>query len=513
MSNSELVIALDLGTTALKCAVFDAAGQAIAEASREYSLITPSPEVVEFPVESYWNQFVEATRELLSNPKVDSQRIAGLGLSVQGETFVLVDANLKPLRNAIIWLDNRATKEAQELSEKFSSKVFYEATGQPEILAAWPAPKLLWLKKNERQVYDKAAKILLLEDYFLARLTGEIVSEGSLLTSTGYWNFRTKDWWEPMLQEIGIDKNKLPKIIEPGSPIGKLIPAVAEELGLPKTLIVCAGALDQACGAIGGGSVEPGIFSENTGAAVALCATLDQARLDPSGRIPCHYHGIPDTYMFHTFTSGGIVLKWFRDQLATFEAAKAKESGIDPYSMLSEMAANVSAGSDGLIMLPHLQGAMAPENNQDARGAFVGISLSHGKGHFVRSLLESIAFVVRRNLDAMAESGANFSSIRALGGGAKSPVWKQIEADITGLPVVTTKQADAGTLGAALITATGLGWYADCREAARVAVKLDRTYEPNPKNRDVYEAAYASFVQVYEGLVPAFPELAKIRTK
>ena len=222
--------------------------------------------------------------------------------------------------------------------------------------------------------------------------------------------------------------------------------AVADELGLDSTTVVCAGALDQACGAISGGNVAPGGFSENTGAAVAICSTLQELSWDPAGVVPVHYHGIPDTYMFHTFSGGGIVLKWLRDEFCEPQVQAATRDGQNAYDVLGALAATVEPGADGLLMLPHLQGAMAPENNENARGVLMGLTLRHTRAHVVRALMEGICFVVRRNVEAFAAAGVRTEQIRTLGGGSRSPVWKQIEADVTGVPVVTTQQADAGAL-------------------------------------------------------------------
>jgi xylulokinase len=213
-----------------------------------------------------------------------------------------------------VWLDNRATDESAELAERFGAIELYARTGQPKMLATWPAAKLLWLARHHPEIARRTARYLLIEDYLLARMTGEYVTEGSLATSTCYWDLGTKTWWPAMLDALSVDVSQRPAVVEPGTPVGRILPAIAEELGLDRTTVVCAGALDQACGAIGGGNVAPGGFSENTGAAVAICSTLTGLSRDPARVVPVHYHGIADTYMFHTFSTGGIVLKWLRDE-------------------------------------------------------------------------------------------------------------------------------------------------------------------------------------------------------
>jgi sugar (pentulose or hexulose) kinase len=271
---------------------------------------------------------------------------------------------------------------------------------------------------------------------------------------------------------------------------------------------VGTGALDQACGAIGVGNVMPGRLSENTGAAVALCATLDGPTLDPEQRIPCHYHGIPDHYMLHTFTSGGIVLQWFRDQLGDAERATARNLGIDAYELLSLEAKTVAPGCDGLLALPHFQGAMAPDSNSLAKGAFVGLTLTHTRAHLVRAVLESVAYVIRRNVEVFDDLQAAPNGIWSLGGGAKSPVWKQIEADVLQLPVIAAANHDAATLGAAVLAGVATGQYADVKEAASQMVPVGTTYKPNPSMRDVYDEGYGHYQATYEALCPVFERMA-----
>jgi sugar (pentulose or hexulose) kinase len=497
-----LLLGVDLGTTAIKGGLHRLDGSVVASASAEYELHSPSPAVVEVTVGTYWGAFTSVVHSLLRNQPAARTRIAAIGLSAQGETLVPVDRDGDALRNAIVWLDNRAQHESAELDDKFGQQLTYEVTGQPGMLPTWPAAKVLWLARNEPETFERAAQFLLIEDYFIARLTGHPVCEGSLVTSTCYWDFRAKRWWPEMLNAIGIDASQLPPLVEPGAAVGQLLPSVAGELGLERGTLVCAGALDQACGAIGVGNVRPGILSENTGTAVALCATLDGPRLDPGMRMPCHYHGVPDTYMFHTFTTGGLVLRWFRDAFCESDVELALRDGADPYTLIANRAAAIQPGSLGLVVLPHLQGAMAPDANPDARGVILGLSLHHGRDHVARALLESVAFVIRRNVEVLEELGIRVDSIRASGGGAKSPLWKQIEADVTGRPVHVTSQTEAATLGACILAGQGAGFYGSVAEAADNMVTLTGVFEPAAENAACYDEAYHVYRAATEALAP-----------
>lgn len=498
------ILAFDLGTTALKCALHDLNGNVVAKASEEYQLITPNPDAVEMEAETYWQAFKSTVARVLKTSGVQPSEIKALGVSAQGETLILVDRDGNPLRRAIVWLDNRAQKEADDLGGTFTHRHAFEITGQVKLVPTWPVSKILWLKRNEPEVFAKTGKFLLIEDYFIHRLTGEFVCEGSLVTSTCYWDFRTRRWWKEMLDELGIAETQLPEYRESGEPVAKLRSDVAAELGLDPNTMVCTGALDQACGAIGVGNIKPGVFSENTGAALAICATVNQPILDPGNQMPCHYHGIPGLYMLHTFTSGGIVMRWFRDEFAGAEMQVARSTGMDAYDLLGRMAATVAPGCEGLVMLPHLQGAMAPEANPKACGTFYGFTLRHGRNHFARAIMESVGFIVRRNIEVIEGLGVPVNEVRALGGGARSRIWKQIEADIIGRPVLTTSNEEAATLGAAILAGKAVGLYSNIEEAAERMIQIKERFEPNPEHRALYDDAFGTYVKLYDALCPLF---------
>lgn len=498
------ILAFDLGTTALKCALHNLNGDVLAKASEEYQLITPDADSVEMDVETYWRAFKSAVARVLKESGINPTEIKAMGISAQGETLILVDQEGKPLRRAIVWLDNRAQKESEILGDTFGHRHAYEITGQVKLVPTWPASKILWIKNHEPKIFEKTAKFLLIEDYFLYRLTGEYVTEGSLVTSTCYWNFRTRGWWGEMLEQLGISEKQLPRYRESGESVGKLLPEIAVELGLSPNTIACTGALDQACGAIGVGNIKPGVFSENTGAALAICATVNQPIIDPGDQMPCHYHGLPGLYMLHTFTSGGIVMRWFRDEFATMEMQVGKSSGMDAYDLMGLEAEKVTAGCEGLVMLPHLQGAMAPEANPKASGVFYGFTLRHGRNHFTRAIMESVCFIVRRNIEVIEGLGVQVNEIRALGGGARSRIWKQMEADIVGRPVLTTCNEEAATLGAAILAGKAVGLYSSVEEAAEKMIQIKERFEPTSSNRAIYDGTFATYVELYDALRPLF---------
>ncbi|MDR3123358.1 MAG: FGGY-family carbohydrate kinase [Treponema sp.] len=498
------ILALDLGTTAIKVAVVDMAGRLAATSTREYKLLTPDTLSVELGVETYWEAFKAGVREALSESGVPGSSLACLGISAQGETLILIDESGNPLRNAIVWMDNRAQKEAAELSEQFPQELTYKITGQVSIVPTWPASKLLWIKKHEPEVFRKIHKVLLIEDYFIYRLTGKFACQGSLICSTVYWDINTKKWWPGMLKYLGISEAQLPEIYEPGEVVGPVKNDIAGELGVSEGMTVCTGALDQAAGTIGVGNIAPGLFSENTGAALAICATVNGSFMDPAFQMPCHYHGIKDLYMAHTFTTGGMALKWFRDAFCDLEVALGAKTGLDDYYLMDEEAKRIPPGSDGLVMLPHLQGAMAPEANPKAKGVYFGITLKHTRAHFIRAVMEGVGFIVMRNIEAIESMKIPVREIRVLGGGSRSAVWNQIKADITGRVIWTTGTPDAACLGAAIISGVSCGLFPTVKEAVEKMVTLKRKFEPDLENHRRYRKLFEEYKQLYAALCPLF---------
>lgn len=494
------ILSVDLGTTALKTALFDQEGKLMASSNREYKLLTPTALSVELDVETYWDAFREGVRDVLKLAKVDPQTIKGVGISAQGETLILMGKDGKPLRNAIVWLDNRAQEEASILANEFGNEASYKITGQVKIVPTWPASKIFWIRRNEEDIFNQVYKYLLIEDYFIYRLTGKLVAEGSLLCSTVYWNITTKKWWDDMLTYLGISVEQLPEIKEPGEPVGTILPSVAAELGLSQQMVVATGALDQAAGAIGVGNIKPGIISENTGAALAICTTVDKPFIDSRGEMPCHYHGIPDVYMAHTFTSGGMVLRWFRDSFCQTECQVASLTGFDAYDLLSKEAESIPAGCEGLVMLPHLAGAMAPEANPKAKGVFFGFTLHHTKPYFVRAIMEAIACIVKRNIDTLEGLKIKVNEIRSLGGGARGRLWNQIKADLTQRPVLTMENEEAACLGAAILAGKAVGIFSSLEEACEKMVVVKERFEPNSTNFNIYTKTYENYIELYENL-------------
>lgn len=496
----QYIIGLDLGTTALKIALFDNKGKLQGAITKEYSLITPQVSWVEEKPEVYWDAFKTGLVELLQKTGCEADKIKALGISAQGETLFFVDKDGKPLRNSIVWLDNRAQPQAEALQKYFGNEICYKRTGQVSFEACWPASKILWIKENEPEVFNKTAKFLLIEDYFIYRLCGQYVSEGSLLCSTTYWDIISKKYWTEMLDYMGINEDRLPKIMESGEQVDAIMPDVAKELGLSTNTIICTGALDQAAGAIGVGNIKEGMFSENIGAALAICVPVSKPTFDPNMCMPLHYFALPDMYMIHTFTNGGMTLRWYRDNFCQLEMTMAELTQEDAYDLLSKEAASVPAGSDGLVMLPHLAGSLAPDVKSTAKGVFYGFTLMHGKAHFTRAIMEGVGYIVKRNIEALSNMGIEVIELCSLGGGSKSPIWNQIKSDITGKKLMTSKCSEAACLGVAILAGKAVGMFSSVEEAIDKMISIDAEYVPNLDNKEVYDVEYLAYKELFQSL-------------
>ena len=500
-----LLVGLDVGTTSVKAGIFDEHGRQLAAARREYRLDHPAPDRVEIGALTWWTSAVGAVRDALSRSGADPGAVAAIGVSSQGETVVAVDGNGRPLGPAIVWLDNRATAESRVLAASFDDALVYDRTGVPAMNPTWTAAKLLWWRDHEPALFRRAARFLLAEDFVLHRLTGRFVTDGSVACTTLLLDIRDGGWWAPMLDAVGIGADRLPEITAPGSVVGILNTAAAAELGIPAGVPIVAGGMDQAAGAVGVGNAVPGVISESTGGALTVQASVARHGGDPSGKTPVYLHSAPGRYLYcPVCPTGGMALTWFRDRLGEPELASAATSGGDAYDLLTALAATAPAGCDGLTMLPHLAGAFSPEYVPEARGVFAGLTLSHGRAHMVRAVLESVAFMLRRNLELLATAGAPAAEIRSHGGGARSALWNQVKADVCGVPVVTLEGEDAAVRGDAMLAGVAIGVYPDLVAAGAAMIHPEARYEPDPANRAAYDGAYDRYVRLFDALRPLF---------
>jgi xylulokinase len=307
-----------------------------------------------------------------------------------------------------------------------------------------------------------------------------------------------------MLDYLGINENQLPQLIESGVLVGEMLDDIKKEFELTGKVSVCSGALDQAAGALGAGNVKQGMFSAAIGAAVAFCVPIKKPTFDPNRNMPLHYFAIPDMYMIHTFTNGGMTMRWFRDKFCDSEMNLEKAGVGDSYCLIDHEVKMISPGSDGLVMLPHLSGSLAPDVNPKAKGVWFGFSLAHTRAHFARSIMESLGYIMHRNMDALAKMGIIVSEARVIGGGSRSDIWNQILADINGVRIITMNSSEAPCLGAAILAGKGIGLFNDLEEAVSKMAFIKNTYNPDRKNFSVYDEGYEMYKKLFADLVECF---------
>jgi xylulokinase len=447
-----------------------------------------------------------AIRRLLQKWAGEPVRIAAVAVSSHAETVIPMAADGQPSRNALVWMDNRSQPEADELTGELGLQKVLEISGQPDIGSIWPVTKFRWLSKHEPETVRRTAAFLLPEDYILFRLSGRFAGEYSLWSSSLVLDIRRKLLSDEMIRFAGISPQQIPPVHPSGTAIGHISSACAAETGLSTTTAVVTGAIDQACAAIAAGNVAPGIVTESTGSVLALLATVSEPIFGAETRVPCHIHALPDTYCLLPWnTTGGLALKWFKDRFAPDLVAQASAHGQDVYALLTAAAEEVTPGSDGLIMLPHLEGAFFPEFDAQARAVFFGFTLSHTRAHFTRSIMEAVAYMIRRDLEGIGRLGVQAKELRVLGGGAKSRLWAQIKADVCNMPVVMPSHGEAAVLGAAMLAAVGVGMYTSIPAAARLMVKESARVEPDPNSRTVYDMAYRLYGDLYESVKCLYP--------
>ena len=459
-------LGIDIGTTSVKAAAFDDSLNMKASLTADYTLDSHG-DIVEFDANEYWSIVKGAIDELRAKVEIDA-----LAVDTQCETMILTDKEGNPLCPAIVWLDNRATEEAQIIASHFGHKKVYEVTGQPEITATWPACKLLWVKRNKPEIWDKVERIFLLEDWILYKLTGKFITEKTLQSSTIYLNIKTGEWWDEMLDFIGVDKAKLPEIL----PSAKL---VGEYDGIK----IVTGAIDQIAGAIGAGVVKQGTVSVMTGTTMVIFLPADTVpEYDAKSIVPCHVNYDGKYCLLSWTPTAGMALKWFKNAFCESFS----------FGELDALAEKINPGCDGLTFLPYLCGSTMPKYNPEARGSFTGLTPEHTRAHFVRGVMESVACMLKSNLDYL---GLDVNEIRAMGGGANSPLWCQMKADMTGKRLVTLKNKETACLGSAILAGVGVGAF-DSVESAAEKLELDRVFESQGTDYSECYERYLSYDKI-----------------
>ncbi|GHV70591.1 xylulokinase [Spirochaetia bacterium] len=496
------ILVFDLGTTSVKAVLFDEELKRIDLQSVEYTLIAGQASRVEYPAEGYWNALCRAAECIFERRRDAAEKIAGISVTTQGETLIPVDERGEALRRAIVWLDGRAETQAAAIRTKIKREDFFRITGVPECTGLCPLSKLIWLKENEKAIYQKTRWFLLLGDYILFKLTGIICTEKTLLSTTGYFRIDEDRVWDELLEDLGLARDRIPPVKESGEVIGAISPEAARQLGLNDRALVTSGAMDQICGAVGAGNFVAGTLTEVTGTALCVGATIPKQAIDGRGSIPVYRHIFTDRYLVLPVSmTAGMALKWFRDTFCPSETEEAARTGQDVYDLLGALAASSPPLARGLLHIPYLSGSIQPDNNPAARGAFTGIGLEHTRADFIRAIFEGVAYMLRENIELLRrEFSITGSNLRSLGGGSRSPLWNQIKADITGLSIETMGEPECTAAGAAALCAVSIRMFNTVEDAVRAVNRPLALYTPHVERKIEYDKGYADYNKIYAAI-------------
>jgi xylulokinase len=506
----QFVVGIDIGTSGCKSLLIDDRGQVVARVSEEYPLSIPKPGWSEQNPEDWW-QAVKITVKRLVKGFNSVNDIKVIGLSGQMHGLVALDKDSRVLRPCILWNDQRTEKQCQEISDRVGGMEALLRLTNNRMLPGYTEGKILWVRENEPQIYEKIRVILNPKDYIRFRLTGEYATEVSDASGTGLFNVRERDWSYKLLEILDIPRVRLPRCYESPEISGRLMGSVARELGLPPDLPVAGGGGDAVVQTTGTGIVEPGILGTTIGTAGNVSMALDQCYDNPEGKLQVFCNNMPNKWhtMGVTLAAGGS-LRWFRDILRGSEKESFQSTGEDVYDILSREAAMVEPGSEGLIFLPYLIGERCPHSDPHARGAFVGLTLRHNRCHLLRSVMEGVIFSLRDVTELIKEMGVPLTQIRTSGGGALSEPWRQIHADVFHSEVLTmTHSAEGGAYGAALVAGAGMGIWPTVEEAVKV-LKVETQNTPIRENVRVYDKLFRIYQDLYGNLKHSFDQISEI---
>ena len=519
MSKTVYFIGIDIGTSGAKAGIFDIDGNLVSLQQQEYQFVHPYPGWSEINANIVWEKIIQVVQASVINSGLDPSEIVALGLSVLGETGLAVDENGNPVYSAIESMDQRenAYKPYVEWFEKsFGSNEIFHRTSYP--LNHLPPPnKILWLRDHEPQTFSRTAKYVTFQDFVVWRMTGRPAIDYSMASRTMLFDVKRKAWISEFLQAMGITTDFLATPQVASQIAGELTEHAAKELGLSPGTFVVPGAHDQSCAALGVGVVREGIAGDGTGSVEAI-ATASKRPIQSEEMlqrgIGSQCHVTSDLYLplgFHL--SAGSLVRWFRDQLCRWEKEEANRLGKDAYNLITDLAKNSPPGSNGLLVLPHWSGAgtgRVPALNPASRGAILGLTLAHTKADISRAIFEGITFEARYIIDSLESSGIEIEELVVTGGGAKSPFWLQLKADITGKRIIVPEITEASLLGAAILAGIGAGFYEDIIDATDRVRRTRSIYEVQSDRHVAYQPIYEIYKDLYEGLIDIASRLAEI---
>lgn len=504
------LLGIDLGTSGTKTVLFDENGVALSSKTVEYPLYQPQNGWAEQDPMDWWNASVEGIQFVINNSGVDAKDIVGLGISGQMHGLVMLDKDGNVLRKSIIWCDQRTSKEVEQMNRVVGEKRLIEITANP-ALTGFTAAKILWVQNNEPEIYEKCAHILLPKDYVRYMLTGEFATEVSDAAGMQLMDIPNRCWSDEILEAFHIDKSLLAKIYESPDVTGTVHAQAAGLTGLAEGTIVVGGAGDNAAAAIGTGIVREGKAFTTIGTSGVVYAVSDKVSIDPKGRVHTLCASVPGKWTVMSCTQGaGLSLKWLRDTCCKEEMDEAEKQGIDPYILMDQMAEKVKPGAGGLLYLPYLMGERSPHPDPDCRGVFFGLSAMHDRANLIRAVLEGVVYSQLECVDVFRDMGVNIDDMMACGGGGRSPLWRQMLADMYGVPVSTIQADEGPALGVAILAGVGAGIYPSVEEACDKIIKKNKTQQPLEENHKAYMGYYELYKKLYRDLYEDFKTLSTL---
>jgi xylulokinase len=491
-------LGIDTSTTSSKALLIDESGQVVASAASAHTLQTPKPLWSEQDPQEWWGAVTASIRSVLKMAGIGGEAVSAVGLTGQMHGLVLLDEAGRVLRPAILWNDQRTQAQCDEIHRRIGRERFIQISGNV-ALTGFTAPKILWVQQNEAEIYARAKHVLLPKDFIRLKLTGEYAMDKADGAGTVLFDIKARSWSPEILAALEIDPAWMPPTFEGPEFTGRVSAEAAALTGLKAGTPVAAGGGDQAAQAVGVGVVEAGIVALTVGTSGVVFAATPAALIEPEGRLHAFCHAVPGMWHFMgVMLSAAGSLQWYRDKLAP-------EMSFD--DLLKE-AESVPAGSEGLLFLPYLSGERTPHPDPLARGAWIGLTLRHGRGHLTRSLLEGVAFGLKDSFTLIQKAGlGEIRQVRASGGGTKGALWRQILASVLEAELVTVNTTEGAAFGAALLAGVGAGNWADVGSACNAAVKLTGSTNPDPAQVTAYRQAYPLYRELYPALKPSFEKL------
>lgn len=492
-------LGIDISTTSSKALVMDVTGKVIAVASSPHTLQTPKPLWSEQDPAEWWQAVTICIKAALQKAGISGEDVSAVGLTGQMHGLVLLDEAGEILRPAILWNDQRTQAQCDEIHQRIGKSAFIQATGNV-ALTGFTAPKILWVKENEPQVYARARHVLLPKDYVRLKLTGEYAMDKADGAGTVLFDLKSRDWSDSILSQLEIPRAWMPRTFEGTEFTGFITKEAAALTGLKAGTPVAAGGGDQAAGAVGMGAVEPGVVSLTVGTSGVVFATTPSALIEPEGRLHAFCHAVPGMWHFMgVMLSAAGSLQWYHDRLAPDLS----------FDDLIKEAGSAPAGCEGLQFLPYLSGERTPYPDPLARGAFVGLTLRHSRAHLTRAVLEGVSFGLKDSFTLIQNAGlGKITQIRASGGGTKSALWRQILASVLDAELVTVNTTEGGAYGAALLAAVGNGAWPDIQSACNACIKITGSTLPDAGQVEIYQKAYKIYRQLYPNLREDFVQLS-----